>query len=191
MNELNPPKGKADLVLYNNYPFNPGGNAFKRLLWYYTNAFFFKSPLFPFYGIKVFLLRLFGAKVGKMVEFKPCVNIKYPWNLTIGDEVWIGENVWIDSLVPITIGSNICISQDVRLYTGSHNYKKPSFDLITGGITIEDGVWLCAGAIINQGVTLGSHSIVTAGSVVAKNTDAYGIYQGNPAVKIRERVYDL
>jgi putative colanic acid biosynthesis acetyltransferase WcaF len=178
---------KTNLEAYDNFPYNPGAGRIKRLLWYYVNAFFFKTSLFPFYGIKVFLLRLFGARVGKMVEFKPCVNVKYPWNLTIGDEVWIGENVWLDSLVMINIGSNICISQDVKLFTGSHNYKKPSFDLMTGSITIEDGVWICAGSIINMGVTLGNHSIIAAGSVVSKNTEPYGIYQGNPAVKIRER----
>ncbi|MBS1503846.1 MAG: colanic acid biosynthesis acetyltransferase WcaF, partial [Bacteroidetes bacterium] len=87
---------KTDLSSYNNHPYYPGGNALKRVLWYYTNIFFFKSSLFPFYGLKVFLLRVFGARLGKKVEIKPCVNIKYPWNLTIGDHVWIGENVWID-----------------------------------------------------------------------------------------------
>ena len=96
---------KTDLSAYNNHPYHPGGNALKRVLWYYTNIFFFKGSLFPFYGLKVFLLRLFGARLGKKVEIKPCVNIKYPWNLTIGDHVWVGENVWIDSLVMITIGS--------------------------------------------------------------------------------------
>jgi len=180
----------TNLESYNNHPYHPGGNAFKRLLWYYVNVFFFKSSLFPFYGFKIFLLRLFGAQVGKKVELKPCVNIKYPWNLNIGDEVWVGENVWIDSLVMINIGSNVCISQGATLLTGSHNYKKTSFDLITAGITVQDGVWICAGAMINLGVTLGSHSVITAGSVVSKNTAPYGVYQGNPAVKIRERVIE-
>ncbi len=181
---------KADLVLYNNWPYNPGGNALKRILWYYVNIIFFKSSLFPFYGFKNVILRLFGAKIGNMVEFKPCVNIKYPWNLSIGDEVWIGENVWLDSLVPITIGNNICISQGVMILTGSHNYKKPSFDLITGSVVIEDGVWICAGAIINQGITIGTHAILSSGSVATKNLDPYSIYQGNPAVKIRDRILE-
>jgi len=181
---------KADLVLYNNSPYHPGAGALKRVLWYYTNVLFFKSGLFPFYGIKNFLLKLFGAKLGKQVEIKPCVNIKYPWHLTIGDEVWIGENVWIDSLVPIIIGSNICISQGAMLLTGSHNYKKPSFDLITGSVILEDGVWIGAGAIVNQGITVYSHAILTSGSVATKNLEPYTIYQGNPAVKIRTRVIE-
>jgi len=177
----------TDLLSYNNYPYNPGGSAMKRLLWYYVNLVFFKSGWFPFYGFKVSLLRLFGAKVGKQVEFKPRVNVKYPWNLSIGDEVWIGENVWLDSLVMITIGSNVCLSQGAVLLTGSHNYKKTSFDLITGPIVLEDGVWIGAGAIVNQGITAHSHAVLAAGSVATKNLEAYSIYQGNPAVKIRTR----
>jgi putative colanic acid biosynthesis acetyltransferase WcaF len=181
---------KTDLESYNNYPYNPGGNALKRILWYYTNIFFFKSSLFPFYGFKVFLLRAFGAKIGKKVEFKPCVNIKYPWNLNIGNEVWIGENVWLDSLVMINIRSNVCISQGATLLTGSHNYKKTSFNLITGSITLEDGVWIGAGAIVNQGITAASHAVLTSGSVATKNLEPYSIYQGNPAVKVRERIIE-
>lgn len=179
-----------DLKAYNNYPYNPGGNALKRVIWYYVNALIFKSSLFPFYGIKVGLLRLFGAKIGKQVEIKPCVNIKYPWNLTIGNEVWVGENAWIDNIVNVTIGNNVCLSQGAILITGSHNYKKPTFDLITGPVTIEDGVWIGAGAMVNQGLIVGTHAVLTAGSVATKNLEAYGVYQGNPAVKIRERVIE-
>ena len=175
------------LLSYNNHPYKPGGSALKRLLWYYTNLVFFKSGWFPFYGFKRSLLRMFGAKIGKQVEFKPCVNVKYPWNLTIGDGVWIGENVWMDSLVMITIGSNVCLSQGAVLLTGSHNYKKTSFDLITGQIVLEDGVWIGAGAIVNQGITAHSHAVLSSGSVATKDLEAYSIYQGNPAVKIRAR----
>src|SRR3569833_1929238 len=175
---------KTDHSAYNNHPYNPGGNALKRVLWYYTNIFFFKSALFPFYGFKVALLRAFGAKVGRKVELKPCVNIKYPWNLTIGDEVWIGENVWLDSLVMITIGSNVCISQGATLLTGSHNYKKSSFDLITRSVILEDGAWIGAGAIVNLGVTIGSHAVLTSGSVATKDLDAWSVCQGYTAEKI-------
>jgi putative colanic acid biosynthesis acetyltransferase WcaF len=179
---------QTDLFSYNNYPYSPGGNPVKRVLWYYVNALVFKSSLFPFYAFKIFLLRLFGAKIGKEVEIKPCVNIKYPWWLTIGNEVWIGENVWIDCLVPITIGNNVCISQGAILLTGSHNYKKPSFDLIIKEVILEDGVWIGAFSIINAGVVAASHAVLTSGSVATKNLEAYAVYQGNPAVKIRDRI---
>jgi len=181
---------QTNLSEYNNSPYHPGGNASKRILWYYLNALIFKTYLLPFNGLKVFILRLFGAKVGKNITIKPGVNIKYPWHLTIGDQVWIGENVWIDSLVPVLIGNNVCISQGAILLTGSHNYKKTTFDLITGSIVLEDGVWVGAGAIINGGISAGTHSVLTSGSVANKNLEAYFIYQGNPAVKIRQRVIE-
>ena len=178
---------KTDLYSYNNAPYHPGGSAVKRVLWYYTNILFFKSYLFPFYGFKNDLLRLFGAKIGNQVELKPGVNIKYPWHLTIGNEVWIGEKVWIDCLVPVTIGNNVCISQGAVILTGSHNYKRSSFDLITGNVIIQDGVWIGACAVVNQGLTIGTHAVLTAGSVATKNLESYSIYQGNPAAKVRER----
>ncbi len=133
------------------------------------------------------LLRLFGAKIGAQVVIKPKVNIKYPWLLEIGDHAWIGEKVWIDNLVQVSIGSHACISQGALLLTGNHNYKKSSFDLITGQIFIDDGAWVGAKAVICPGVRVSSHSIVTVGSVLTKSSSAYGIYQGNPAIKIKER----
>jgi putative colanic acid biosynthesis acetyltransferase WcaF len=181
---------KTDLSSYNNHPYHPGGNALKRVLWYYVNVLFFKSSWFPFYGFKVSLLRLFGARIGKGVEIKPCVNIKYPWLLNIGNQVWIGENVWIDNLVMVTIGSDVCISQGALLLTGSHNYKKSTFDLLTGSIILEDGVWIGAGAIVNAGITAASHAVLSSGSVATKNMAAYTVYQGNPAVKVRSRIIE-
>jgi putative colanic acid biosynthesis acetyltransferase WcaF len=179
---------QTDLESYSNHPYHPGGNMLKRALWHYVSGFVFKTSLFPVYGIKVALLRLFGAKIGKQVEIKPCVNIKYPWLLTIADEVWIGENVWIDNIAMVTIASNVCISQGATLLTGSHDYKKTSFNLITGTVTIENGAWIGALATINQGLVIGSHAVLTTGSVATKNLQPYSIYQGNPAMKIRDRV---
>lgn len=179
---------KTELRSYNNHPYHPGGSAIKRLLWYVVNRFVFKSSLFPVYGLKNSLLRAFGAKVGQGVCIKPNVNIKYPWNLTIANDVWIGEEVWIDSLVMVTIGANACLSQGAMILTGSHSYKKQSFDLITGEVTIEDGAWIGAKAIVNQGLTIGSHAVLTSGSVATKNLEAYAVYQGNPADKVRDRV---
>lgn len=176
-----------DLSSYNNQWYKPGA-GFKRFLWHYTNEFIFRSGLFPFYGIKIFFLKLFGAKIGKGVMIKPHVNIKYPWFLEVGNYVWIGENVWIDNLIQVKIGSNVCISQGALLLTGNHNYKKSTFDLITQGIIIEDEVWIGAKTIVCPGVTCGRLSVLNAGSVANKNLEYNCIYQGNPANKIKERL---
>ena len=178
---------KTNLSLYNNAAYHPGANLIKRTLWFYLNALFFKTSLIPLSSLKVGLLRLFGASIGKGVVIKPGVNIKYPWLLQIGDHSWIGENVWIDNLVRICIGNHVCLSQGALLLSGSHNYKAPAFGLITGGIILEDGAWICAKAIVTQGITAESHSILSAGSVAIKNLEAYTIYQGNPATKIKHR----
>ncbi len=179
--------GKTDLSSFNNKDFNPGASFLKRGIWYCFNNAFFVSR-FPFSGFKVFLLRLFGASIGKKVVIKPGVNIKSPWNLVVGDFVWIGENVWIDNLVKISIGSNVCISQGAMLLTGNHDYKKSTFDLITKGIILEEGVWIGAKAVVCPGVICCSHALLTVASVATSSLEAYGIYQGNPALKVRERI---
>lgn len=171
---------------YNNEWYKPG-SILKKLLWYFTNILFFKTMLpFPS-SVKVKLLKLFGTKVGHSVVIKPNVNIKYPWFLEIGDHVWIGESVWIDNLAKVTIGSHVSLSQDAYLLTGSHDYKKETFDLILDQIVLEEGVWIGAKSVVCPGVTCKSHSVLAVGSVATSKLEAYGIYQGNPAIKKRER----
>lgn len=178
---------KTDLTTFDNGWYRPGGNALTRLAWYLVNALFFINPLNPVSGLKVALLRIFGAKIGKGVVIKPSVNIKYPWRLTIGDYAWVGEEVWIDNLDEVVIGPHACLSQGALLLCGSHDYKKVSFDLLTGPISIEEGAWVGAKAVVTGGVTLQSHSVLAAGSVATKNLEPYGIYQGNPAAFKRTR----
>lgn len=149
-----------------------------------------KKSWFPFTGFKRFLLRLFGAKIGKGVVIKPCVNIKYPWKLSIGNHTWIGENVWIDNLDTVTIGNNCCLSQGVFLLCGNHDYKSSNFDLKVSPIILEDGVWIGAKAIVCPGITASTHAVLTVGSVATKNLDAYAIYSGNPAARIKDRILE-
>lgn len=179
----------TDLSVYNNSWYNPGPR-WKRVLWLIINALFFNHGLAVFGSFKCWLLRRFGAKVGKRVIIKPSVNIKYPWFLEIGDDVWIGENVWIDNLAKVTAGNNVCLSQGAFLLTGNHNFTKTTFDLMLGPITLEDGVWIGAKAIICPGVICRSHAVLSAGSVATKNLEAYSIYQGIPAEKIKVRVIE-
>lgn len=179
----------TDLSKFNNTWYNPGGSSLKRLFWYCTNAVWLNSA-FPLSGFKVFLLRMFGAKIGSGVVIKPHVNIKYPWNLEIGNNVWIGEYVWIDNLAKVKINDNVCISQAAMLLCGNHNYKQVTFDLVVGEIILEQGVWIGAKATVCPGVICHSHSVLSVGSVATHNLDTYTIYQGNPAKKVRDRKVD-
>lgn len=164
-----------------------GAGYIKRLLWYIVNTFFFSTKLFPLNGLKVLFLRIFGAKVGAGIIIKPSVNIKYPWKLEIGNHCWIGEGVWIDSLAKVRLGDHVCLSQGAMLLTGNHNYKSPAFDLMLGEILLENGVWIGARAVVCPGIVAHDHAVLTVGSVATTDLDAKGIYQGNPALKRKER----
>ncbi|MBS2098453.1 WcaF family extracellular polysaccharide biosynthesis acetyltransferase [Carboxylicivirga linearis] len=178
---------ETDLSRYNNSWFDEGAGIIKRTIWFFINALFFINPMNPFSGLKVRLLRMFGAKVGKKVMIKPSVNIKYPWNLEIGDYTWIGEKVWIDNLDKTVIGKNCCLSQGAMLLIGNHDYKSVTFDLMVAPITLEDGVWIGANSIVIGGVTCKSHSVLSVNSVSSSNLEPYSIYRGNPAVKVKDR----
>jgi putative colanic acid biosynthesis acetyltransferase WcaF len=148
---------------------------------------FFKSSIPYPNTLKTFLLGIYGSRIGRGIIIKPRVNIKFPWLLEIGNDVWIGEEVWIDNLAQVTIGNNVCISQGAYLCTGSHDFKKETFDILLGPITIEDGVWVGAKVLVAPGVTLRSHSVIAAGGVIMKNTEPYMIYLGNPASLVKKR----
>jgi putative colanic acid biosynthesis acetyltransferase WcaF len=175
------------LSQFNNSWYKPG-STIMRTTWYAINTLFFNTSLLWPTSIKILLLKLFGAKTKHALNLKPHINIKYPWFLSIGNNTWLGESCWIDNLAQVTIGSNVCISQGAMLLTGNHDYTKSTFDLTIGPITIEDGVWVGAKSVICPNVTLGSHSVICAGSVVTKNTEPYTIYQGNPALPVRKRI---
>jgi putative colanic acid biosynthesis acetyltransferase WcaF len=155
-----------DLSRYRVTGYSPGRSRLVQVLWYLCSAAVFQSPWFPCSALKVWLLRLFGASVGRGVVIKPCVRIKFPWRLQVGDFVWIGESVWIDNLAVVTLGSNVCLSQGVYLCTGSHDYRSPTFDLITREIQISDRVWVCAMAVVLPGTQIGSDCLLAAHSTV-------------------------
>ena len=176
-----------NLAHYDNRHYDPGAGIVKRALWYVVNAVLFDSWLWPESRLKCALLRAFGARVGQGVVIKPRVNIKYPWYLALGDHVWLGEGVWIDSLARISIASNVCISQEAYLLTGNHNYKDPAFGLVVKDIHIEEGTWIGARAMVCPGVRVRRGTVLTACSVLRRDSVEEGIYSGNPAVWVRQR----
>ena len=178
---------KVDKSTYNNDWYQPGSKI-KRILWFLISPIFINNHFFPITSVKVWILKAFGAKIGRKLTLKPGVNIKYPWFLEVGDYVGIGENVWIDNLAKVSIGNQVSISQGAYLLTGNHDYTSPTFDLMIKGIELEDGVWIGAKSIVGPGVKAHSHAVLGAGSVLTQDMEAYTIYFGNPAKKIKERV---
>lgn len=176
------------LSTFNNHNFDKGTSKLTWFCWLIISSLFLRPSWFPLMSIKILILKIFGAKIGKGLVIKPSVNIKFPWKLVIGNDVWIGENVWIDNLDQVTIGNDVCISQGALLLTGNHDYTIPSFDYLNRPIVLEYGVWIGAKSVVCPGVVCKSHSILAVGSIATKNLEAYTIYQGNPAQEVRKRI---
>ena len=178
--------GTVDFSKFDNSWYQPG-NKFKIGAWYFVNRLVFNTSL-PFPSkLKTIILRLFGATVGSGFICKPKISIKYPWFLSVGSNVWIGENVWIDNLDLVTIGSNVCISQGAMLLCGNHDFSKSSFDLLVKPISISEGAWIGAKSVVCPGSIIGKNTVVTVGSIAINNLESDSIYKGNPAEKIKDR----
>ncbi|MBE9029811.1 colanic acid biosynthesis acetyltransferase WcaF [filamentous cyanobacterium LEGE 11480] len=181
----------VNVVKLNQYrqgDYAPGAALWLQLLWYFLGAPLVRSYWLPVSGLKVLLLRMFGATIGTGVRIKPGVRVKFPWRLTVGDHVWIGEDAWFDNLAPITIGDHVCISQAVYLCTGNHDWTSQYFDLKIAPITIEAGAWVAARSVIGPGVTVGQGAILALGSTTGRSLLPMLIYAGSPATAIKSRV---
>ena len=171
----------VDLSAYCNREYNPGGGRLLRCCWYLVSLICFESGLVPSSRLKAWILRRFGARIGRGLVVKPHVRVKYPWRLEVGDHCWIGQGAWIDNLEDVALGSHVCVSQLAYLCTGSHDYLSPGFDLIVKPITVGDGAWLAARCVVCPGVSIGPNAVVAAGSVVTRDVPAAAVVAGNPA----------
>jgi len=167
--------------------FDRGASRLREVLW-----ITFGNPLLqcfiPGSKWRVALLRAFGATIGVATVWKPHVRVKFPWRLAVGNHSWIGEDVWIDNLAQVTIGSHVCISQGAYLCTGNHDWSHPSFDLITEPIELERGVWIGARAIVMPGTHAEEGAILTAGSAAGGRLERFKVYQGNKATVVGNRI---
>lgn len=156
-------------------------------LWWIVQATLFKmSPQFT-YGWRRFLLRSFGAKIGKDVIIRPSAQITYPWKLTIGDYSWIGDEVVLYTLGEIEIGENAVVSQRSYICTGTHDYTASDFRIYAEKITIGNKCWLATDVYVAPGVTIGDKAVVGARSSVFKDLPENMICIGNPAKPIKNR----
>jgi putative colanic acid biosynthesis acetyltransferase WcaF len=161
-----------------------------RVLWAFVTPFFRFSPRICF-GWRSFLLRLFGAKIGREVHIYNTAKIYMPWNFAIGDQSGVGEHALIYNLGKITIGNRSGVSQRSHLCAGSHDFTDPAMPLLKPPIFIKDHAWVCADAFIGPGVTVGEGSIVGARAVVIKDVAPWVIVAGNPAKIIKPRIMKI
>lgn len=174
------------LDTYNNSGFDRGRPLWVEVLWLIVQAMFVNSWL-PGSLHRVWLLRLFGARLGQGVVIKPYVRVKFPWKLVVGDHTWIGEGVWIDNLGEVFFGNHVCISQGAYLCTGSHNWSSKQFDLTVRPIEIHDHAWVAARAAVAPGVCINEGAALALGSVATSDLAAWHVYCGCPAVLSRKR----
>lgn len=138
--------------------------------------------------LRIVVLRLFGATIGRGVIFRPRTRVKFPWKLRIGDNAWIGEGAWIHNQDSVVIGDNVVVSQDAFITTGSHALRR-DMALITRAVSIEDGAWVTTRCVVLGGVTIGRSSVVTPNSVVGPNVlvPPNTIVGGNPSKVLGRR----
>jgi len=162
------------------------GELLRRVFWTFGQLLFRFSPR-PCFGWRRFVLRCFGATVGKHVNTYPSTRIYFPWNLTVGDWSAIGEDVLIYNLGLVTLGEKVTISHRAHLCAGTHDYTQPDLPLLKPPIEIKDQAWICADAFVGPGVTLGGGAVVGARAVVMKNVEPWAVMAGNPAREINKR----
>ncbi len=127
---------------------------------------------------RVSLFKLLGAKVGRNVRIRSRVRVHNFKNLEIGDDCWIGEEVWFINHEKISIGSNVCISQRSIICSGGHDYRSASLEYAHKPVMIKDGAWVCLDAKVLPGVTIGECSVVSAGEIARKSLPDYSMLVG-------------
>lgn len=165
-----------------------GSNKIKRVVW--LSAWTLLVSWMPYFvgkKFRLFLLRLFGLKYNYGIAVYPTARIWAPWNVEMGAHVAIDNYVNLYSAAKIKIGTKVAISREAFICTASHDITKANRPLVTAPITICDGVWIGARAIVLPGVTIGEGAVVAAGAVVTKDVEPWTVVGGNPAKVIKKR----
>ncbi len=163
-------------------------NRIGRAIWGIVYLLFFKYSPRPFHAWRAYLLRLFGAKIGKGVHVYPKVKIWAPWNIEIGDESGVANGVNLYSQAKITIGKRVAISQHAYLCTGTHDYTKKGHPVCTHPIHVEAYAWVATDAFIHPGVTIGEGTVIGARAVVTKDMPAWMVCAGHPCEPLKKRI---
>lgn len=163
--------GMKDLSGFSGAGYDKGRPRVVQALWMAVSGLVFQRWWCPA-SVRVSILRAFGASIGDGVLVRHRVRIHWPWKLRLGDNVWIGEGAWLLNLEPVTIGDNTCLSQDVFICTGSHQFDSPTFEFDNAAIVIGARTWVAARAMVLRGVTIGDDVLVGAGALVAHDVPA-------------------
>lgn len=177
--QLNLPS-QVDLRRYQQNGFDKGRAGWIILLWWFLQETLFPLTPHSFHAPRCFLLRLFGAKIGKGVVIRSTARFTYPWKISIGNYSWVGDDVVFYSLDTIQVGEHCVISQKSYLCTGSHDIRDPTFGLQVGAIAIGNGAWIATDCFIAPGVKIGANAVIGARSSVFRSMPAQYICWGSP-----------
>jgi putative colanic acid biosynthesis acetyltransferase WcaF len=166
------------------------GQKLARLLWNTVRATLYRFSPRPCHGWRRFLLRSFGATVGRAAKPYPGAAIWAPWNLTLGERCWLADGVDCYSVDRITIGDDAVVSQRAVLCAASHDYRSASFPLVTRPVVVGRGAWVAAEAFIGPGVTIGEGGVVAARACVTRDVPAWTVVAGNPAAEVKRYSLD-
>lgn len=164
-------------------------NRLMRVLWGITYVILFRYSPRPLHAWRSFLLRCFGAVIGKQCHIYPKATIWAPWNLICEDVATIADGAIIYNVASVFLGSHAIVSQQAYLCSASHDYQNPNFPLIAAPIRIGAYAWVCARATVQMGVTLGEGTVLGLGAIATKNLESWSVYAGIPAIKIKQRQY--
>lgn len=157
-----------------------------RALWALATPLFRFSPR-PLFGWRRWLLRCFGAQIGRAVHVDPSARIVIPWNLQLDDGAAIGAHAWLYSLGPIHIGARATVSHRAHLCAGTHDYTDASLPLLRIGLSIGADAWVCSDAFVGPGVTVGEGAVIGAAAVATANVEPWSVVAGNPARFVKRR----
>lgn len=163
-------------------------NRLARVGWGIVYNLLFRPSPRPLHEWRSFLLRCFGAKIGKDCHVYPSVKIWAPWNLVLDDGASMGDDVICYSIDTVHLGKRVVISQFAHLCTGTHDYTSPNFQLYARPIHIGANGWVCANSFIGPGVSVGEGSVIGAGSVVTKSMPDWMVCAGNPCKPLKPRI---
>jgi acetyltransferase-like isoleucine patch superfamily enzyme len=180
--------GPLRIDLYKLHSQKPRGKRLRFFLWRCIQLPFFDHAPQILGSLRVFLLRLFGAKIGPSCRVSNGVKILMPWNLTLGERSIIGRNTEIHNLASVEIGDHVVISEHSYLCTSTHDYTHPYFPVQSLPILIDSQVWVAAGCFIGPGITISEGAVIGACSVVTKAMPAWMVCAGNPCKPIKMRV---
>lgn len=173
-------KPLVDLSRYDQSWFDRGRPGWVVLLWWLVQAIAFPITPHPMSGLRVGLLRLFGARVGRRVVIRPTARFTFPWKVEIGDYSWIGDDVVLYSLDQIRLGEHCVISQKSYLCTGSHDIHDVAFGLEVAPITVGSGAWIATDCFIGPGVEIGANAVIGARSSVFASMPSQYVCWGSP-----------